>query len=134
LTPAELSTLLREMMPFGSLLGLEAVSADPSEVVARAEWAAERCTAGGVLHGGYLMSVADSVGATVAFLNLPEGATTSTIESKTNLFRPVTEGAITATGTPVHVGRSTIVVQTDITRADGKLVSRTLQTQAVLQR
>jgi uncharacterized protein (TIGR00369 family) len=134
LTPAELSTLLREMMPFGAVLGLEAVSAEPSAVVARTQWTAERCTAGGILHGGFLMSVADSVGATVAFLNLPDGATTSTIESKTNLFRPVSEGTITATGTPVHVGRSTIVVQTDITRADGKLASRTVQTQAVLHR
>ncbi len=134
MTPEELSTLLREMMPFGAVLGLEAVSADPSRVVASAEWSEERCTAGGILHGGYLMSVADCVGATVAFLNLPEGASTSTIESKTNLFRPVSEGTITATGTPIHVGRTTIVVQTDISRPDGKLVSRTIQTQAVLQR
>ena len=69
----------------------------------------------------------------VAFFNLPEGAGgTSTIESKTNFFRAVTEGTITITATPLHAGRRTVVVQTDITRADGKLVTRTTQTQAVL--
>ena len=67
-----------------------------------------------------------------ATLNLPPGAGTSTIESKTNFLRGCTGGTITGVATPVHVGRRTIVVQTDISRDDGKLVSRTIQTQAVL--
>jgi uncharacterized protein (TIGR00369 family) len=79
------------------------------------------------------MALADSTGATVAVLNLPEGAGTSTIESKTNFFRPVTGGSVTITSTPLHVGRTTIVVQTDIAREDGKPVTRTTQTQAVIQ-
>lgn len=84
------------------------------------------------MHGGYLMAVADSVGAVCAFLNLPEGATTSTIESKTNFFRPVTSGNIRLVSTPVHVGRTVVAVQTDVTDDSGKMVSRTMQTQAVI--
>jgi uncharacterized protein (TIGR00369 family) len=127
----DLTALIGTAIPFGELLGLRAVAGDRDEVVATADWAPERCTAGGILHGGFLMSVADSVGAILAFINLPDGATTTTIESKTNLFRPVSGGTITARATPVHVGRTTIVVQTDIIRDDQKLVSRTTQTQAV---
>ncbi len=78
------------------------------------------------------MALADSVGAMCAFFNLPDGATTSTIESKTNFFRPVTQGVIRLHATPVNVGRTVIVVQTDITSDDTKLVSRTTQTQVVI--
>lgn len=126
--PAQLTSL----MPFAGALGVEITSADPDRVEATAAWAPERCTAGGILHGGYLMGVADAVGAVCAFLNLPSGATTGTIESKTNFLRPVAEGALTVVSGPIHVGRTTIVVQTDCLRADGMLASRTLQTQAVI--
>jgi uncharacterized protein (TIGR00369 family) len=128
---ADLTTYIRTAMPFTEVLGLEILSSGPDGVVGRATWAAERCTSNGIMHGGYLMAVVDSVGAMCAVLNLPEGAGTSTIESKTNFLRAVTEGEVTLTSTPVHVGRTTIVVQTDVTR-DGKLVTRTTQTQAVL--
>jgi uncharacterized protein (TIGR00369 family) len=128
----DLSSMLRTLMPFCEVLGMSAVKGEAGEVVVTGEWAADRCTAGGVLHGGYLMALADSSGAACAVFNLPKGATTSTIESKTNFFRPVTEGVVTVRSTPVHVGRTTIVVQTDVTRADGALVTRTTQTQAVL--
>lgn len=131
-TDPQLTELLHGQMPFTAELGLEAVRAGRDGVVAVAAWREDRCTSGGVLHGGYLMSIADTVGATCAVYNLPEGAMTATIESKTNLFRPVSSGRVVATATPVHVGRTTIVVQTDITRDDGKLVSRTTQTQAVI--
>ena len=83
-------------------------------------------------HGGVLMSAADSVGAVCAFLNLPEGATTSTIESKTNFFRGVREGTVHTVSRPLHVGRTTIVVQTDLTDDRGKRVAQVTQTQAVL--
>ena len=132
MTDAALTAMAHQQMPFTAALGLEIMRADDAGVEARAEWNADRCTAGGVLHGGYLMALSDSVGAMCAFFRLPEGATTSTIESKTNFFRAVTEGAVTVTSTPVHVGRAIVVVQTDVTRADGKLASRTTQTQAVI--
>lgn len=129
---SQLTEMVHAQMPFSALLGLEIVTAGPDEVVATAPWRPEHCTAGGVMHGGYLMAQADSAGALCAFLNLPEGTTTSTIESKTNFMRPVTEGAVTLRSEPVHVGRSVIVVQTDSTREDGTLVARTTQTQNVV--
>jgi 1,4-dihydroxy-2-naphthoyl-CoA hydrolase len=128
----ELTKLMQSLMPFTRVLGIEALEGGPQAVRARARWSADACTTGGVLHGGFLMAVADSIGAACAGFNLPSGALTSTIESKTNFFRAVTEGEILIEATPIHVGRSTIVLQTDITRSDGKLVSRTTQTQTVL--
>jgi 1,4-dihydroxy-2-naphthoyl-CoA hydrolase len=119
-------------MPFSIGLGLHLVAAAPDEVRAELPWAPERCTSGGLLHGGALMGLADTVGAICAFLNLPEGAGTSTIESKTNFFRGVREVVVTATSRPVHVGRTTIAVQTDSRDDRGRLVGLTLQTQAVL--
>jgi uncharacterized protein (TIGR00369 family) len=121
-----------ELMPFCAEIGVELVSGGPEQVVARLPWSPERCTAGGTLHGGALMALADAVGATVAFLNLPDGAMTTTIESKTNFLRGVTEGYVEATATPVHVGRRTIVVTTEMRNAAGKLAAITTQTQAVI--
>ena len=123
--------LIRKIMPFCDVLGLSVISATPQRVEATADWAEERTTVFGGLHGGYIMAIADSVGALCASQNLPEGAETSTIESKTNFLRPVTGGTVTIVATPIHVGRTTIVVQTTITRDDGKSVSLTTQTQAV---
>ena len=80
------------------------------------------------------MALADSVGALCAFLNLADGATTSTIESKTNFLRPLTSGSVRFVATPIHTGRTLVVVQTDASNDEGKLVSRTMQTQAVLPR
>jgi len=132
MTDQALTALAQQSMPFAAELGLTIDSGGPEGVVGRAAWQADRCTVGGALHGGYLMALADSVGALCAHLNLPAGAGTSTIESKTNFLRAATDGEVTVTSTPLHVGRTTIVVVTDITRADGKLVTRTTQTQAVL--
>jgi uncharacterized protein (TIGR00369 family) len=123
---------LLAQMPFARTIGIELTAASPDEVVGTLPWAPERCTAAGVLHGGALMTLADTVGAACAFLNLPPGAGTSTIESKTNLFRPLRSGTATATARPVHVGRSTVVVQTEVRDDEGRLVSLTIQTQAVL--
>lgn len=78
------------------------------------------------------MSLADTVGAVCAFLNLPEGAATSTIESKTNFFRAVREGYVEAAASPLHIGRSVIVVQTDLNDDRGRRVAQVTQTQAVL--
>jgi len=120
-------------MPFARELGIELVDARAEEVRARIPWSARLCTTGGVLHGGVLMSLADTAGAMCAFLNLPPGATTSTIESKTNFFRAVREGHVEAVARPLHVGRSTVVVQTDLLDSSGRRVAQVTQTQAVLQ-
>jgi 1,4-dihydroxy-2-naphthoyl-CoA hydrolase len=118
-------------MPFAERLGLRVDTATKDEVRGSLDWAEDLCTAGGVLHGGALMAAADSVGALCAYLNLPDGATTATIESKTNFFRAVRDGSVRLTATPLHVGRSSIVVQTDLRDADGKRVALVIQTQAV---
>jgi 1,4-dihydroxy-2-naphthoyl-CoA hydrolase len=120
------------MVPFAAELGLEVADASQEEVKGTMAWAPELCTAGGVLHGGALMAFADTLGAICAFLNLPEGATTATIESKTNLFRAVREGDVTGVARPLHVGRSFIVVQTDVSDDDERRVAQVTQTQAVL--
>lgn len=119
-------------MPFAAACGVELEHADRDEVCAGLAWAPERCTSGGVLHGGALMTLADSAGAVCAFLNLPPGASTSTIESKTNFFRGLRGGRTHAVTRPLHVGRTTIVVQTDVTDDDGRRLAQVTQTQAVL--
>ncbi len=123
---------LRSTMPLAETLGMTARQADAGGVVLELDWAPEFCTAAGVLHGGAIMALADTAGATAAFFNLPDGSTgTSTIESKTNFFGPVTEGTVVATATPLHVGSSTIVIETDLACGDRR-VAKVIQTQSVL--
>ena len=129
---AELEEFMRAAMPFAVLMGAEALAASADEVRLQVAWDPTRCTAGGVLHGGVLMALADTSGAWCAFLNLPKGASTSTIESKTNFLRGVRAGRVTAVSRPLHVGRTTVVVDTELRDDDGRLVARTTQTQAVL--
>ena len=131
--PAETTETLLQLMPFARLLGVEGVEATPGLVTGRVGWDESRCTSFGVLHGGVLMALADSVAAYCAVLNLPAGATTSTIESKTNFLRAVRSGHVEARARPLHVGRTTIVVDTELHDADGRLVGRVTQTQAVLE-
>lgn len=126
------STTTEAPIPFAETLGIAVSELTAERVTAEMTWAKELCTAGGMLHGGSLMAFADTVGALCAFANLPEGALTTTIESKTNFFRAVRSGVVTATCSPLHVGRSTIVVQTDLTDDRGKRVAQVTQTQAVL--
>jgi 1,4-dihydroxy-2-naphthoyl-CoA hydrolase len=126
--------LLQASMPLCELLGMRVASASTDEVVLEMDWSPSLCTTAGMLHGGALMAFADSSGAVCAFLNLPEGAGTSTIESKTNFLGAVREGVVTATSRPLHVGSTTIVVETEVRRADGKLAGKITQTQAVLRR
>jgi len=97
------------------------------------DWAAERCTAGGAMHGGALMTLADVVGAVCAFLNLPDGATTVTVSSSTNFMRAVREGTVRAIATPLHTGRTIIVVQTDLRDASNRIIAHMTQSQAVLR-
>ena len=123
---------LLAMMPYAAALGMTVEEASAERVRASLPWAADRCTAGGILHGGALMSLADTAGAICAILNLPDGAGTATVESKTNFFRAVRGGTARATARPLHVGRSFIIVQTDVEDDRGKRVGQTTQTQAVL--
>jgi 1,4-dihydroxy-2-naphthoyl-CoA hydrolase len=127
----EPADLLR-LMPFAVTTGIELDRAAPDEVAGRLAWAPERCTAGGVLHGGALMTLADTVGAVCAFLNLPPGASTSTVASSTSLVRAVRSGTAHAVARPQHAGRSFVVVLVDVTDDEGRPVAHVTQTQAVL--
>jgi uncharacterized protein (TIGR00369 family) len=120
------------MMPFAAGLGIVLDAAAPGEVRGRMAWAPERCTSGGILHGGALMALADSLGGICAFLNLPPGALTATTSSATVFTRAVRSGEVTAVTRPLHVGRTVIVVQTDLTDDAGRRVAQVTQTQAVL--
>jgi uncharacterized protein (TIGR00369 family) len=119
-------------MPFAERLGVQVDDVSAEEVRGGLDWLPELCTAGGVLHGGVVMALADSLGAICAYLNLPAGATTATLESKTNFFRAVRGGRVSATSRPLHVGRSSIVVQTDVADENAQPVALVIQTQAVL--
>jgi 1,4-dihydroxy-2-naphthoyl-CoA hydrolase len=121
-------------VPFAGLLGIEIVAAEPDEVRGNLPWRADLCTSGGILHGGALMAFADTLGGVCAFLHLPEGAGTATVESKTNFFRPLRDGVVTGVARPLHVGRSFIVVQTDLTDDSERRVAQVTQTQAVITR
>jgi uncharacterized protein (TIGR00369 family) len=130
MTPAEVLSA----MPLCETLGVTPVRATSDDVALAIDWRENLCTSGGVLHGGALMALADSAGGVCAFLNLPEGAVgTSTIESKTNFFGAVRSGTVTATARPLHVGSTTIVVETELRTDDGKLRAKVTQTQAVLR-
>jgi uncharacterized protein (TIGR00369 family) len=121
-------------MPLCAHLGVRGVTWQPDLVELELDWNESLCTTGGILHGGVLMALADSAGAACAAVNLPEGAVgTSTIESKTNFLGAVKEGTVRATSRPLHTGSSTIVIETELRRADGRLVGKTTQTQSVLR-
>jgi len=120
------------MMPFTAGLGVVLDAAAPDEVRGRLAWAPELCTTGGLLHGGALMALADSLGGICAFLNLPPGARTATTSSATVFTRAVRDGEVTAVARPLHVGRTVIVVQTDLSDSTGRRVGQVTQTQAVL--
>jgi uncharacterized protein (TIGR00369 family) len=123
---------LLALMPFAVATGIELDRAAPEEVTRRLRWAPERCTAGGLMHGGALMTLADTVGAVCAFLNLPPGASTSTVASSTALMRGVRSGSAHAVARPVHAGRSFVTVVVEVTDDDGRPVAQVTQTQAVL--
>src|SRR5262245_44350341 len=127
----EITEVVNAQMPLGETLGIRTFGG-AEEVDATLEWAPELCTAGGVLHGGVLMSLADGAGGVCAFLNLPAGSTTVTIESKTHFLRAIRSGTVLARARPLHVGKTTIVVETDVFDSSGRRVARTTQTQAVL--
>ena len=129
----DLTAFVRSSMPLCATLGVRAEEGEPARVVLALDHDDSLCTVGGVLHGGVLMALADSAGAVCAFLNLPDGASgTSTMESKTNFLGAVHAGSVRATSQPLHVGGTTIVVETELT-SDDRLVAKTTQTQLVLR-
>jgi 1,4-dihydroxy-2-naphthoyl-CoA hydrolase len=119
-------------MPYASALGITLEELTPQLVRGSLGWSPERCTASGLMHGGAVMSLADTIGAVCALLNLPPGAGTATVDSATNFFRAVREGTLHAAARPLHVGRSFIVVRTELADDAGRPVGQTTQTQAVL--
>jgi 1,4-dihydroxy-2-naphthoyl-CoA hydrolase len=128
--PADLDALLA-LIPFAGHLGLVLDEADASRVVARLDWAPHLCTSAGTMHGGVLMSLADTAGALLTFLGLPEGKTTATITSTSHMFRPVLGGTVRAVAVPLHRGRTTVTAQTSVYNAEERLVAQTVQVQAV---
>ena len=130
-----LEILKKAEMPLGKLLGIEFTHAEADRIEARMEVRPDLCTIPAVLHGGAIMALADTVGAAGTVLNLPEGAWTSTIESKTNFIGPAPAGTVVvATATPVHRGRKTQVWQTEIRTGEGRKVALVTQTQIVLEK
>jgi len=127
---AAVSDLLRGTL--AELLGIRFVEATPDRVVAELDYRDELTTVGGSLHGGTLMAFADTIGAVATVLNLPEGASTTTLESKTNFFAAGRSGTVRAETTPLHRGKRTMVWQTRVTNDAGRLLSLTIQTQMVL--
>ncbi|HXQ46102.1 MAG TPA: PaaI family thioesterase [Caulobacteraceae bacterium] len=129
----DLERLQASPMPFSALMGVRFVEADPERIVASMVVREDLCTAGHIVHGGALMAFADTLGAAATALNLPSGAGTTTLESKTNFLSAGPVGmTLVATTTPVHRGRRTQVWQTRIESDQGKLVALVTQTQMVL--
>jgi 1,4-dihydroxy-2-naphthoyl-CoA hydrolase len=130
----ELERLRRTPLPFAALLGIEYLSASKERVTAELTVRDDLCTRPAVLHGGAIMAFADTLGAAATILNLPEGAGTTTIESKTNFLAPAPVGSkVLGETTPVHRGRRTMVWQTRVSTAEGRLVALVTQTQMVLE-
>jgi len=134
MTDEDPTEFMHRGQPFARTLGLQDVFASPERVEASIRYDPALCTGSGILHGGVLMGLADAVGGYCAYLNLPPTAGgTATIESKTNFLRPVRSGSVRATARPLQVGRTVIVIDTEMHDDQHRLVARTTQTQAVLQ-
>jgi uncharacterized protein (TIGR00369 family) len=124
---------LPDQPPFAHFLGIRLIRVTPDRVEAELDVREEFKNRGGVMHGGAVMAYADSLGGTTSHANLKPGQRTTTIESKTNFFAGIPIGDVAHAETiPLHRGRSTIVVQTRITRNDGRLAAIVTQTQMVL--
>ena len=119
--------------PFADFVGMKITHVSPERVTGELLITEELSNRNGVAHGGALMALADNLGGTAAVANLAQGASTATIESKTNFFAGVPVGDVAhAECTPLHRGRTTTVWQTRITRGDGRLAAIVTQTQLVM--
>ncbi len=120
-------------MPFADFLGIKLTHISPERVEAELTVRHELATVPDILHGGAIMALADNLGGVATVANLPKGARTATIESKTNFFAAIPVGETArAECTPLHRGRTTMVWQTRITRNDGRLCALVTQTQIVI--
>lgn len=129
-----IAAIAQAQPPFAVTLGLRVTHATPDRVEAELPVTEALANRNNTLHGGAFMALADNLGGTATFLNLKEGEGTSTIESKTNFFRPVAIGdTARAVTVPLHKGRSTMVWQTTITTGEGKLAAIVTQTQMILR-
>ena len=130
-TPAEIQALIAPLLP--GLMGIELQEATKERVVATMRVRADLCTTGGTLHGGAVMAFADTLGAVGTVMNLPPKARTTTIESSTKFLKGAAAGSIvTGESRPFHVGRTTMVWQTEIRNDAGKLCAVVTQTQLVI--
>lgn len=130
----ELTRQLHEMMPLAATLGISASAMEPGQVRLSLPWAPGLCTAAGTLHGGVIMTLADTAGGACAQLNLPpDAAGTTTTESKTNFLRAIREGSAQAAARVLHKGRTLIVVETEIRDSGGRLAAKVTQGQLVLR-
>lgn len=131
LTTDAIQQLIAPMLP--GLLGIALEEATPERVSGRLQVRPEIATTGGILHGGAIMSLGDSLGAIGTFLNMPPGHTTTTIESSTKFMAAAPIGSVvTGESVPLHRGRTTMVWQTTIRREDGRTCAVVLQTQLVM--
>jgi 1,4-dihydroxy-2-naphthoyl-CoA hydrolase len=121
-----------DVAPFNKFLGVKLIARSPQRTEAELTVREELCNRRGVLHGGAVMALGDTLGGMTASSSLPPGGRTATIESKTNFFAPLPQGETAhAVCTPLHRGRTTVVLETRITRADGKLAAIVTQTQLI---
>lgn len=123
---------LVDLMPLAVSLDIRLDSADSDEVRGHLAWQPQHSTVGGIMHGGAVMTLADSVGAVCAHLNVTSEAGTATIESKTNFFSALREGHLHAVSRPLHVGSTIITLQTELVDDTARRIAHTTQTQAVL--
>ena len=127
-----IKAIAADQPPFAKLMGITLVEVSRDKVVAEIVVREELTNRNGGLHGGAVMGIADNMGGTATFLNMPPGAGTTTIESKTNFFAAVPAGdTVRAECTPLHRGRTTMVWQTRIIRGDGRLAAVVIQTQLI---
>ena len=132
--PHAASPKIEDAVPMAKTLGIRTVSASKEQVVLALDWRTEITQPAGLMHGGAIMTLADTAGGSLSYANLPPGATgTSTIESKTNFLSAVSSGTVTATARVLKAGRSVIVIETEVTDESGRLVAKVAQTQIVLR-
>jgi 1,4-dihydroxy-2-naphthoyl-CoA hydrolase len=127
-----IQAIAADQPPFAKLMGIKLIEVSRDRVVAEIVVREELTNRNGGLHGGAVMGIADNMGGTATFVNMPAGTGTTTIESKTNFFAAVPAGdTIRAECTPLHRGRTTMVWQTRIIRGDGRLAAIVVQTQLI---
>ena len=129
-----LKTLINSQPEFSRLLGMTITDVNDTQLFAEMKVKKEFGNRNGVMHGGAIMAFADNIGGTATFINLKPGLSTTTIESKTNFFRPIKIGnKIRAQCDILKQGTKIVVVQTTIFRPDKKVAAIVTQTQMILK-